>query len=75
LGVTPSDDDLRPGILAAHAANRRARILIGGRRDGARIQDDQLGLRGCGGAAQTALLELTFNRGTIGLSRTATEVL
>ncbi len=75
LSVASGNDDLRRGILTPHAANRRPCILIGDRSNGTRIQDDYVGLRGCGGAGQAALLELAFKGGAIGLRRTATEIL
>src|SRR4030088_2499515 len=75
LSVASGNDDFSFRILPLHAANGCARILIGRRGDGARIQDDPLGLRDGGSAGKAALVKLAFNRGAVGLSRTATEIL
>ena len=46
LGVTSSDNDLAPRIVAVDATNRVAHILVSGRRNRAGIQDHDLGFRG-----------------------------
>jgi hypothetical protein len=40
LGVAAGDYDLRLGILAAHAADGGARVLVGARGDGAGVHDN-----------------------------------
>ncbi len=46
LGVASGDNNFCQRILALHAANGGAGILIGGIGDGAGIQDDEVGLCG-----------------------------
>ncbi len=75
LSVASSNDDFGVWILASHAPNRGARILVGSGGDCTRVQNNHVGLR-CGrGAGQTTFLELAFEGSAIGLGRTATEIL
>lgn len=75
LGVASRYYDLGFGILAADAADGGAGVLIGGRSDGASVQDYDCGLRGRACAGEAALFELAFEGGAVGLSGTAAEVL
>ena len=73
LRVASGDDNFCQRILSLHSANGSAGILIGGIRDCARIQDDEVGLSG-GGARQAAGFELAFESGAVGLGGAAAEV-
>ncbi len=74
LGVASGDNDFCQRILALNAADGGAGVLIGGIRDGASVQDDEVGLGG-GGASEAAGFELAFEGGAVGLGGTASEVL
>ena len=63
------------GILPSDPADGGARILIGGRGDGTRIQHHDRGLRRGWGARQTLELELALQSSAVGLGGAATEVL
>jgi hypothetical protein len=73
LGIASGDDDSCQGILALHAADGGASVLIGGIGDGASVEYDEIGLRG-GDWRQTAGFELMFDGGAIGLSGSASEI-
>ena len=63
------------GIFAVNAADGRARVLVGRRGHSARVQDDHFGFAGTVGALQSMLQQLPFDGRTVGLGRTASEVL
>jgi hypothetical protein len=73
LGVASGDDNFRERVLTLYAADGGARVLIGGVRDRARIQNHEVGLRG-GYTGQAAAFELTFERDAVGLGGAASEV-
>jgi len=73
LSVTSGDDDFSQRILALHAADGGAGILIGGMRNRAGVQDYEVGV-GRGGAGQAAGFELAFERGAVGLGGAASEI-
>ena len=75
LRVTSGDDNAGVRILPAHSSDCGPRVLIGARRDRARIQNHNGGLGPTGGASQTLLFELAFESGTIGLCGATAEVL
>jgi hypothetical protein len=58
-----------------NAADGSTHVLIGGCRDGACVQDDDLGLYGGGGALQTTAEQLAFDGGAIGLGRATSKIL
>jgi hypothetical protein len=74
LGVASGDDDFSQRILALHATDGGAGVLIGGIGDGAGVHYYQVGFSG-EGRGKAASFELTFEGGTVGLSGTASEVL
>jgi len=74
LFVASGDNDSGFGILAADSANRGAGVLIGARRHGAGVEDYDGSSRWTGGARKSALFELPFKGGAIGLSGAAAEV-
>jgi hypothetical protein len=57
-----------------YAPNGRARILIGRRGHGARVQYNDFGFRRVTGSRQPSLGQLAFNRGAVGLGGATTEV-
>jgi hypothetical protein len=57
------------------AADRRARVLIGGGGYGAGVEDHNVGLGGVGGAGKSLIAKLAFNGGAVCLGGTATKVL
>jgi hypothetical protein len=73
LGVASGDDDFCQRILALHAADGGAGVLIGGMGDGAGVHYYQVGFSG-GGRCEAAGFELTFEGGAVGLSGAASEV-
>src|SRR5271156_3014261 len=73
LGVASRDNNLRQRILALHAPDGGARVLIGGTGYGAGIQYDEVGLC-CRGWVQPPRCELAFEDGAVGLSGAASEV-
>src|SRR5579862_2873021 len=75
LGVATGNHDAGLWILAMDAADGGARILIGGCRHGAGIQDDHFGLIERRGAFQAALFELALDGGAVGLGRAAAKIL
>src|ERR1700722_18767452 len=75
MRIASRNDDSCPGILSLYPANRGAGILIRRSRNRAGIHHDHGGLRRTASANHAALLELAFERGTIRLRGTATEVL
>jgi len=74
LRIAAGDDDAGLGILALNAADGGAGILISGRGHCAGIEYDDRGLARGGGARKAEFLELTFERGAVGLGGAATEV-
>ena len=58
-----------------NAANRGTRVLVGGRRHGARIQDNDFGLNGRGGTLHAAVEQLTLDSRAISLGCAASEIL
>lgn len=75
LGIATGDHDAGLRIFAMDAANGGARVLIGGCRYGAGIQDDHFGLIERRGAFQAALFELALDGGAVGLGRAAAKIL
>src|ERR1700688_2878279 len=73
LGVASGDDDFCHRILALHAADGGAGVLIGGIRDRAGVENYEVGV-GRGSAGETAGFELAFESGAVGLSGAASEV-
>src|SRR5690349_16170382 len=74
LRVTSCDNDSGFRILAADSADRGAGVLIGARSHGAGVEDYDGSVRRTGGARESALFELPFEGGAIGLSGSAAEV-
>ncbi len=58
-----------------NAANGGAGVLIGGRGNGASVEDDDFGLAGGASALQAAIEQLALNRCAVGLGGAASEVL
>jgi hypothetical protein len=75
LCVASCNDDLAKGVLAVNAPDGCAGVLIGGGSYGAGVQDNDLGLGRSFGAFQSAVAELAFDRGAIGLGSAAAKVL
>ena len=75
LGVASGDHDLATGIFAMDAANGGAGILIRGGGHGAGVENDDLRLGGNAGAVESALSELSFDGGSVGLGGAAAKVL
>jgi catechol 2,3-dioxygenase-like lactoylglutathione lyase family enzyme len=73
LGVASGDDDLGVGILALHAADGGAGVLVGGGCYRARVEDDHVCIGG-GSPGQPALLELALQGSAIRLGGAAAEV-
>ena len=74
LRVATGDDDLRLRILPAHASNRGARILVGGRRHRTRIDDYDGSLLRRISPSQAALFELAFESRAIRLRGATAEI-
>ena len=74
LRVASGDDDAGVGVLALHAADGGAGVLIGRSGDGAGVEDDDGGVCGFVGARESLLFELTFEGRAIGLRGAAAEV-
>ncbi len=73
LGVASGDDDFCQRVLALHAADGGAGVLVGGIGYGTGIQYDEVGLRSRG-AGEAAGFELAFEGGAVGLRGAASEV-
>ncbi len=74
LGVAAGDDDSHGGILAVNRADGAPRLRVRSRSDGARVHDDNVGVR-FGGTIEAARAQLALDRGGIGLRRTTSELL
>jgi hypothetical protein len=74
LRIASGDDDSGFRVLAADSANRGARVLVGARSHRAGVEDYDGSLRGTGGTRKSALFELPFEGGAIGLIGAAAEV-
>src|SRR6476661_8018462 len=75
LGVAAGDDDAGAGLRAMDAADGLAKLVVGGRRDGTGVQDDEIGVGQRSGGTETARSEAGFQRGPIGLGSAASECL
>jgi len=75
LGVAAGDDDAYVRVLAAHAADGGARILVGAIGHRAGIQNDDGGVLGAGRAGQPTLLELAFKSSAVRLRGAASKIL
>ena len=75
LRVASSDNDFAIRIFAMNTANGGARVLIGRCGHGASIQNHDLSMGRSFGADHTALLELAFDGGPVGLSGATAKVL
>ena len=73
LRVAAGDDDARLGLRAMDAADGLAKLVVGGRGDGAGVQDDEVGVGKIVGGAETARSEPGFEGGPIGLRSAASE--
>ena len=73
LCVATGDDDFGERILALHAADGGAGVLIGGICNGTGVQDYEVGFTGRG-AGQAARFELAFDRGAVGLRGATSEI-
>jgi hypothetical protein len=74
LRVAPGDHDARVRILAANSADRSTGVLIRAGCHCAGIEDNHRSLRGAGSAGESALFELPFQGGAIGLRRATSEI-
>jgi hypothetical protein len=74
LGVASGDDNSCQWVLALHTADGGAGVLIRRIRNGAGVQNYQVGLGGRG-RRQAASFELSCESGAIGLGGAASEVL
>jgi len=74
LRIAAGHDDLCLRILPLQPADGRACILVGRRRNRARIQHHHGGMRRGRSASQTMLFELAFESGAVGLRGPASEV-
>ena len=75
LRVAAGHQDTRGGILAMHAADGLAHVVIGRPSDRAGVEDHQIGLAALPGGFQPLGGEQRFQRRAIGLGRAAAEVL
>ena len=73
LRVAAGDHDARVGLRAMDAADGLAKLVVGGRGDGAGVQDDEVGVGNFVGCAEAARGETGFERGSIGLRSAASE--
>ena len=75
LGVAAGDDDARGGIARVDFADGVAGLGIGGRGDGAGVDDDVVGRVGRLDGRAAAIEELAFDGGAVGLGGAAAELL
>ena len=74
LRVAPGDHDARVRILAANSPDRSTGVLIRPGGHCAGIQDYYGSVRGAGSAGESALFELPFHGGAIGLRRATSKI-
>ena len=74
LGVTAGDEDFGGGILRVNLANCIAGLCVSGGRDGAGVDDDELGVLGRSRGSTAAVKELAFDGGAVGLGSAAAKL-
>ena len=74
LGVAAGHQDAGPGILAVHAADGLADVVVGGGGDGAGVEDDQVGGGALGRGVQPLGGEQRFQSRAIRLRGPAAEI-
>lgn len=75
LCIASRHHNLATGIFATDPANGRAGVLIGGCRDSAGVEHDDIGIPRPIGACQSPLVELLLDGGAIRLGSAAAEIL
>ena len=74
LRVASGDQNARVRVIAVHTAHGLAHLIVGGRGDGAGVEDDQIRIRGGSGGGKTFRGQAGFNGGTVGLGGSTAEV-